>query len=259
MFNEPWHDFSDEEQRKQFARAVAEVTVPEVAAVAADACRQAIATAAEAFPAWRDRPALDRSRILVQAAAILRQRRDALAAVMIREAGKPWREADANVCEAIDFCEYYARVAVGLFQPQRLGRFVGELNHQWHQPRGVAAIISPWNFPLAICAGMTTAALVTGNTAVVKPSSQTRGIARLLCEVLWQAGVPGEVLQYLPAAGREVGDHAGERSARGPDRLYGLERSRPADFATGRRSASRAGLRQESRLRDGRQERDHRR
>ena len=83
---------------------------------------------------------------------------------------------------------------------------MGELNHQWHQPRGVAAIISPWNFPLAICAGMTAAALVTGNTAVVKPSSQTRGIARLLCEILWEAGVPGDVLQYLPAAGGEVGD-----------------------------------------------------
>ena len=180
--------------------------MPKVAAVGADACQKAIAAAAAAFPAWRDRQPLDRSQILVQAAAAMRGGRDRLAAVMIREAGKTWREADADVCEAIDFCEYYARVAVGLFQPQRLGRFVGELNHQWHQPRGVAAIISPWNFPLAICAGMTTAALVTGNTAVVKPSSQTRGIARLLCEILWQAGVPGEVLQYLPGAGREVGD-----------------------------------------------------
>ena len=85
---------------------------------------------------------------------------------MIREAGKPWREADADTCEAIDFCEYYARESVRLFQPERLGLFVGELNHQWYQPRGVASVISPWNFPLAICCGMTVAALSVGNTAV---------------------------------------------------------------------------------------------
>ncbi len=125
---------------------------------------------------------------------------------MIREAGKPWREADADVCEAIDFCEYYARYAVGLFRPQRLGQFVGELNEQWYQPRGVASIISPWNFPLSICCGMTTAALVVGNTAVVKPSTQTRGIARAMCEILWQAGVGVDVLHFLPGTGRELGD-----------------------------------------------------
>ncbi len=136
----------------------------------------------------------------------MRDRRDELAAIMIREAGKPWREADADVCEAIDFCQYYARSAVGLFRPQRLGQFVGELNQQWYQPRGVAAIISPWNFPLSICCGMTTAALATGNTAVVKPSTQTRGIAQAMCEILWQAGVPADVLQFLPGAGRAVGD-----------------------------------------------------
>ena len=210
---------------------MAEVDVPKVAAVGADACRQAIATAAAAFPAWRDREPLERSQIIVQAAAAMRDRRDELAAIMIREAGKTWREADADVCEAIDFCEYYARVAVGLFQPQRLGQFVGELNHQWYQPRGVAAVISPWNFPLAICCGMTTAALVTGNTAVVKPSTQTRGIARLMCEILWQAGVPGDVLAIPARRGPRRGRRAGPRSARGHDRLHRLEGGRPADPA----------------------------
>ena len=83
--------------------------------------------------------------------------------------------------------------------------FVGELNHVWHQPRGVAVIISPWNFPLAICAGMTVAALATGNTAIVKPSSQTRGTAKAMCEVLWEAGVPRGVLQFLPGSGSTVG------------------------------------------------------
>jgi len=117
-----------------------------------------------------------------------------------------WTEKrDTDACEAIDFCEYYARSAVGLFRPERLGQFVGELKHAWYEPRGVAAVIGPWNFPLAISAGMTTAALVTGNTAVVKPSSQTRGIARAICEILWSSGVPGDVLQFLPGPGGSVG------------------------------------------------------
>ena len=178
---------------------------------------------------------------------------------MIREAGKTWREADADICEAIDFCEYYARVAVGLFQPTRLGRFVGELNCQWYQPRGVAAIISPWNFPLAICCGMTAAALVTGNTAIVKPSSQTRAIARRLCEILWQAGVPAEVLQFLPGSGGEVGDML----VRDP-RVAMIAFTGSKDV--GLRILKLAGdpppgqaLRQEGCVRDGRQECDHRR
>lgn len=207
MFNEPARDFSQSTQREQFAKAVASVRVPsEIKTVGVEQCRAAIEAAAGAFPAWRDRDPLQRSGIILEAGALMRDRRDELAAVMIREAGKTWREADADVCEAIDFCEYYAREAVGLFQPQRLGRFVGELNHQWYQARGVAAVISPWNFPLAICTGMTTAALATGNTAIVKPSTQTRGIARLMCEILWEAGVPREVLHFLPGSGREVGD-----------------------------------------------------
>ena len=136
----------------------------------------------------------------------MRRRRDELSAIMIREAGKPWREADADTCEAIDFCEYYAREAIRLFQPERLGLFVGELNHHWYQPRGVVSVISPWNFPLAICCGMTVAALVVGNTAVVKPSTQTRGVAQAMCEILWKAGVPKEVLHFVPGSGSAIGD-----------------------------------------------------
>ena len=136
---------------------------------------------------------------------MMRAQRDRLSGIVLREAGKTWREADADVCEAIDFTDYYARQAVALFEPRRLGMFVGELNHVWHQPRGVAVIISPWNFPLAICAGMTVAALATGNTAIVKPSSQTRGTAKAMCEVLWEAGVPRGVLQFLPGSGSTVG------------------------------------------------------
>jgi RHH-type proline utilization regulon transcriptional repressor/proline dehydrogenase/delta 1-pyrroline-5-carboxylate dehydrogenase len=139
-------------------------------------------------------------------ATLMRDRRDEFSAIMVREGGKPWREADADTCEAIDFCEYYAREAVRLFQPRRLGKFVGELNHQWYQPKGVVSVISPWNFPLAICCGMTAAALATGNTAVVKPSTQTRGIAQAMCEALWTAGVPRDALQFVPGEGRAVGD-----------------------------------------------------
>ena len=171
----------------------------------AEDARQAVARASAAFPAWRDRDPAARAAILVAAAANLRSRRDELAGIMIREAGKPWRKADANVCEAIDFCEYYARQAAVLLPPERLGRFVGENNQRWYEPRGVAAVISPWNFPLAICTGMTTASLVAGNTAIVKPSAQTPGIALAMCEALWQAGVPNDVLQLLHGPGGVVG------------------------------------------------------
>jgi RHH-type proline utilization regulon transcriptional repressor/proline dehydrogenase/delta 1-pyrroline-5-carboxylate dehydrogenase len=207
MINEPLHDFSRTDQRETFLRTVAAVKAPAVIPASdAENARQAIAKAATAFPAWRDKDPIERSKIILKAGALLRERRDEAAAVMIREAGKPWREADADVCEAIDFCEYYARSAVELYRPRRLGLFVGELNYQWYQPRGVATIISPWNFPLAICMGMTVAALSMGNTALVKPSSQTRAIAQMMCEILWNSGVPADVLHFLPGAGSDIGD-----------------------------------------------------
>jgi RHH-type transcriptional regulator, proline utilization regulon repressor / proline dehydrogenase / delta 1-pyrroline-5-carboxylate dehydrogenase len=207
MLNESMRDFSLAPARESFARAVANTKVPAVTQrVSAEQAKQAITTAAAAFPAWRDRDVRDRATMLIKAAALMRDRRDELSAIMVREAGKPWREADADTCEAIDFCEYYARCAVGLFTQQRLGQFVGELNHQWHQPRGITSVISPWNFPLAICCGMTTAALAVGNPALVKPSTQTRGIAQAMCDILWTAGVPKDVLHFLPGEGREIGD-----------------------------------------------------
>ncbi|MCA9296737.1 MAG: aldehyde dehydrogenase family protein, partial [Phycisphaerales bacterium] len=110
-----------------------------------------------------------------------------------------------DICEAIDFCEFYAREALPLFQHRRLGQFIGELDQIIYQPRGVTTVISPWNFPLAICAGMTSAALVTGNTVIVKPAEQTPGIAKLFCEMMWDAGAPRDVLQLLPGRGETVG------------------------------------------------------
>ncbi len=206
FFTEPARDFSFQGLRDQFAEAVQSATVPSVASdkTPADAA-EAVRIASDFFPTWRDTPALKRSECLVRAADLMRKQRDALAAVMVKEAGKTWREADADVCEAIDFCEFYARCAPGLFRRERLGKFIGELDEHWHEPRGVCAVISPWNFPLAIACGMTTAALVTGNTTILKPAEQTTGIARILVDILYEAGIPREALHFLPAPGETTG------------------------------------------------------
>jgi RHH-type proline utilization regulon transcriptional repressor/proline dehydrogenase/delta 1-pyrroline-5-carboxylate dehydrogenase len=210
FFNESGRDFSRAEVRSAFADAVRASVVPVVRNnTTIERARAMVAAAHEAFPAWRDTDPLTRCRVLVRAAEEMRRRRDELAGVMIREAGKTWREADADVCEAIDFCEYYARQAALLFEPRRIGRFIGELDQVFHQPRGVAVVISPWNFPLAICCGMTAAALVTGNTVIVKPAEQTPGIARMLHDILSAAlrelGCPDGVLHFCPSPGETVG------------------------------------------------------
>ncbi len=203
---EPMRNFADPAQREAFGAALQGAVVPAVAndKTPADA-DAAVATAHAYFPAWRDADPLARARVLTRAAAIMRDRRDELSGIIIKENGKGWRDADADVCEAIDFCEYYARMSAQLFTPHRLGRFIGELDEVWYQPRGVAAVISPWNFPLAICCGMATAALVCGNTVIVKPAEQTPGIAKVMCDILWQAGAPREALHFLPAPGETTG------------------------------------------------------
>ncbi len=206
FLNEPHRDFADRAQRERFGEAVRRMRMPErPLEVGVEAAAEAVGVAEAAFAAWRDAEAIARAQCLTKAAALMRGQRDELAAVIVHESGKTWREADADVCEAIDFCEFYARWAPGLFVPKRLGQFVGERDEQWQMPRGVAAVISPWNFPQAICIGMTAAALVTGNPAIVKPAEQTPTIARLSCELFWQAGVPREVLQCLPGRGETVG------------------------------------------------------
>ncbi len=214
FISEPTRDFSTAPLREAFAAAIARATVPKVAndRTQEDGARM-VAAAHGAFPAWRDLDAKQRADALVRAAALMRKQRDGLAGVMIKESGKTWREADADVCEAIDFCEYYARCAVPLFGRDRMGRFIGELDEQWYQPRGVAVVISPWNFPMAICTGMTTAALVTGNTVIVKPAEQTPGIARIMFDILQEAigaaGVPAalarDALHFCPGQGETTG------------------------------------------------------
>lgn len=206
FYTEPLRDFADAVQREAFGKAINNTTLQTTAINAtAEDLDHALAQASAAFAKWRDRPAVERANIIVRAADIMRQQRDTLSGIIIREAGKPWVEADADVCEAIDFCEFYARESIGLFQPKRLGKFIGELNQIHHQAIGVAGIISPWNFPLAICTGLTVAALVTGNTAIVKPAEQTPTIARIMCDILHQAGVPKDVLHFLPGEGETIG------------------------------------------------------
>lgn len=214
FFNESFRDFADAAQRAAFAKAVVGATVPKVANDRSpEQAREMVSRAAEAFPGWRDADSRKRAAVLIRAAALMRQQRDGLAGVMVKEAGKTWREADADACEAIDFCEYYARQAVPMFERRRVGRFIGELDETWYQPRGVAVVISPWNFPLAICTGMTVAALVTGNTVIVKPAEQTPGIARVMWDILHEALVKegfapkdaGAILQFCPAPGETTG------------------------------------------------------
>jgi len=206
FFTEPMRDFSKAPVREAFARAVESARVPRVLNDNAVAhANHDVLLLSKSFADWRNVPVTQRAAVLVKAAAAMRARRDELAAVIIRESGKTWREADADVCEAIDFCEYYAREAVPLFERRRMGRFVGELDEVMHEPRGVCVVISPWNFPLAICCGMTVAALVTGNSVVVKPAEQTPAIAKLLCDILWAAGAPRWALAFLPGQGETVG------------------------------------------------------
>jgi len=180
-------------------------TPSRVVAVAASATAsevdQAVATARAAFDAWAGTPAEERAHALVKAAGHLRRRRAELAALALRECAKPWAEADADVCEAIDFLEYYARGAVELDRGPALVQVPGERNALRYAPRGVTAVISPWNFPLAIPLGMTAAALATGNTAVLKPAEQSPGCALAIVEALRDGGVPAGAVALLPGAG----------------------------------------------------------
>lgn len=178
--------------------------VSRTAAATAGHAREAIAVSRSAFPSWAGTPARVRAAVLLKAAEILRRRRFELAAWEIFECAKPWREADADVAEAIDFCEFYAREMIRLDVPRRRD-VPGETNASEHLPRGVAVVIPPWNFPLAIPCGMTVAALVAGNTVVLKPAEQAPVMCWHLVQILHEAGVPPAALNYLPGRGEESG------------------------------------------------------
>lgn len=162
---------------------------------------QAVEAASGFFPEWRATPASERAAILFRAASIMRSKRLELAAWEILEVGKGWREADADVTEAIDYLEYYSREMLRLAQPRTTQHVPGENNLYLYEPRGVAVIIAPWNFPLAILTGMTAAALVTGNCAVLKPAEQSPIIAAQLMNVLREADLPPTACQLLQGGG----------------------------------------------------------
>jgi RHH-type proline utilization regulon transcriptional repressor/proline dehydrogenase/delta 1-pyrroline-5-carboxylate dehydrogenase len=167
----------------------------------------AVAAARAAFPSWSATPVADRARILVRAADIMEERRLELNALEVLEAAKPWAEADGDVSEAIDFCRFYAAEMIGLDRGAVTQAVPGERCVQAWIPRGVAAVIAPWNFPLAILCGMTVAAAVSGNCVVMKPAEQTSVIAAFLMDILTDAGLPAGVVNYLPGLGEEVGAH----------------------------------------------------
>ncbi len=169
----------------------------------------AIAAALNAFETWKYVDAKVRADVLFKSAAILRRRKFEFSALMTKEAGKPWPEADADVAEAIDFLEYYARQMLSMerIDDVVLSRKNIERNQYKYIPLGVGAIISPWNFPLAILSGMTTAAIVSGNTVILKPASTTQVIAYKFIEVLEEAGLPNGVVNFLPGSGAIIGDY----------------------------------------------------
>lgn len=167
----------------------------------------AIQAAAKAFETWRYVPAEIRANYLFRAADEVRKRRLEINAWMISEIGKSYLEADADTCEAIDFLEFYGREAIRYAQPQELVEFPGELDEYFYVPLGVGLVIPPWNFPFAIMAGITVAAIVTGNTVVLKPSSDTPMMARILVDIFKKVGLPDGVLNYLVASGAEAGDY----------------------------------------------------
>ncbi|HWB83536.1 MAG TPA: L-glutamate gamma-semialdehyde dehydrogenase [Bryobacteraceae bacterium] len=171
-----------------------------------DLARRAVESAAAYFPRWAAMPVEDRVLMTVDAARILRMRKLEFDAWLVYEAGKTWPEADADVSEAIDFCEYYAREMLRLAGPQKVHQLPGEKDELVYIPLGAGVVIPPWNFPLAILTGMTIASLVAGNTTIVKPSSETPTIAAKFAEVLLEAGFPESSFTLLTGSGSAVGD-----------------------------------------------------
>ena len=235
--NEPLQDFSKSEVRDRFRAAIARakadagIHCPIViggrsvdtaerivsvspsdasrvlaasASAAAEHADLAVAAALGGFGEWRSTPVEERAQVLERAADLFSARRDELSAWACLEAGKPWRDADADVAEAIDFCRYYARAMRSLAAPERY-QVPGEDNVTTYAPRGPTAVISPWNFPIAILTGMAGAALVAGNPVILKPAEQTPACAYHVFRLFLEAGVPPSAIHFLPGVGEAVG------------------------------------------------------
>jgi RHH-type proline utilization regulon transcriptional repressor/proline dehydrogenase/delta 1-pyrroline-5-carboxylate dehydrogenase len=235
--NEPLTDFSREENRDAMRQALEDVRsdfgqvyplvidgkssesratlssrnpsntseiIGHVASASSEQAADAIAAARRAYPQWAAVDVQNRTEYLELIAAEVRERRFELAAWIVFETGKPWTEADGDVAEAIDFCMYYAHEMRRLAVPQQCD-FNGEENSYSYRPRGVAVVIAPWNFPLAILTGMTAAAMVTGNTVVMKPAEQSSVVAAQLMNIIRNAGVPDGVVNFVPGIGEDIG------------------------------------------------------
>ncbi len=168
---------------------------------------EAIAEAMKASAQWRKTSPEKRASYLFKSAEAMRKRRFELAALEVVEVGKNWEDADADVCEAIDYLEYYGHEMLRLGAPKVLGHYPGEHNEYGYVPKGIGAVISPWNFPLAVAAGMTSAAIAAGNCVIFKPSGLSPVTGFRLCEIFRASGLPPGVLQFLPGPGSEVGEY----------------------------------------------------
>lgn len=168
---------------------------------------QAVQTCRDYFKTWSKTSVEKRCKILRDVADFMRRDRFELMAIEVYETGKPWSEADGDITEAIDFCEYYAKEMERISKPIRVSYVSGESGYYSYRPRGVALVIAPWNFPLAILCGMAAGALVTGNTVIMKPAEQSSIIAHKLMQMFMEAGTPKEALQFLPAEGETVGKY----------------------------------------------------
>src|SRR5437867_4100672 len=186
-------------QPDQIVGYAAEADIPEA--------ERAVAAARAAFEKWRRTSFEERCQLLERVAEILERRRFELSALEVFEVGKPWSQADGDIAEAIDFCTFYARQMRLLGRPRLTQNVPGEESYQHYWPRGVALVIAPWNFPMAILCGMVSAALVTGNTVIMKPSEQSVIIGAMLMEIYEEAGVPPGVLNFLNGKGSVIGAH----------------------------------------------------
>jgi RHH-type proline utilization regulon transcriptional repressor/proline dehydrogenase/delta 1-pyrroline-5-carboxylate dehydrogenase len=193
-------DMLDRECPSDWSRIVSRVSL-----ASRDDADAALRAAHEAYPAWRDLAIKDRALLLQRLGDHLERDRHDLAALQLFEVGKPAREADADVAEAVDFCRYYAQQAMVELAPRPLGSVAGEANILHYDGRGVTAVIAPWNFPLAILTGMAAAALVAGNPVVLKPAEQSSAIAYELYRRMIQVGFDPRVVHFLPGAGEHVG------------------------------------------------------
>lgn len=238
--NEPFTDFSQPANRAAFEAALAQVrselgrdyplviggervstdahvvstspndlsvVVGRTASATIEHAERALDAAWKAFDTWRDVPGEERAQYLLRAAEIMRRRKHELSAWMVLEVGKTWPEADGDTAEAIDFLEFYARDTIRLAGRHETTPVPGETGGLFYIPLGVGTVIPPWNFPLAILTGMTTAAAVTGNCVVLKPASDSIIIAAKFMEVAEEAGFPAGVINFLPGPGATVGEH----------------------------------------------------